>query len=405
MGGVIRVPTVGPRVGHAVLKGGHTRVGFHGTVQAVGSLAGEDGGSVEVSAARHLVVDGTVDTRAQHGHMGTLLIDPAIVSIGNGPNTPDGSYINAGSLADTLFSSNVTLSATSQVAIVDDISLATSPSFNATTLGSLTLQAPTVSIGGNVSMGEGNVILDGSTLDLAGAFSSGGSALCTAPSSSACTRLTGTATQVNVLGSSANLAQAMSAAASGATVHVSSGTYPGNYNILQPITLIGNLGDPLVPGADANAPLLNGMQTGGTIFSLIGVPNVTIEGFRMSGNVDGVAADNSGTAVDSTACDGLVVTNDSLDGFTLDAMVLFFGSNDSVAYNAFATVGTSTINAVSLTNPNIHDNIIATLPAAPAGNGVSTVVLAGLLLAAGLFASRPRARRPSPRLSQVVPLS
>lgn len=390
MTGVIRVQTVGARVGRATLKGGHARVSFHGQVHANGEDDGEDGGWVEVSAADHIVFDGAVDTSARHGRLGHLLIDPAAVSIGNGPSTPDGTYMNAQNLADTIFNTNVTIAATSHLDVVDSIDLSVSPTFNAGTLGSLTLTAPTLNISGNVAMGSGNVALDCNVLNLAGTFTAGGSVMCGTASSSACTRLTGTATQVNVLGSGANLSQAISAAASAARVQVSPGTYPGNYNLLQPITLVGNPGDPLVDGADPGAPLLVGTQSGGTVLSLIGVSNVTIEGFRMSGGVDGVPVHNSVRAISSTSSNGLVVTNNSFDGFSGDGIVLFFGSNDSVTYNTFANVGTSTINSSNLTNPDIHDNIVAVPAAAPALDGKAVLALAGILLAAGLCASRTR---------------
>jgi hypothetical protein len=311
---------------------------------------------------------------------------PAVVSIGNGNPLPDGSYINAGDLADTLFSSNVTIAATSQLSVVDNINLSVSPSFNTTTLGSLTLRAPIVTISGNVSMGSGNVVLDDGTLNLGDTFF-------WVPQSGQCPpgcTLTGTATEAYVLGPGANLNQALSAAASGATVQVYSGTYSGNYNVLQPVTLIGSLGASTTPGAGSNAPILSGTIVGGALFTITAVPNVTIEGFQLNANVNGVTSDNSSTGIDATAANSLVANHNFFNGFSLGVAMLF-GSNDQVTYNTFANVGTgTTVTATSLTNADIQDNVVVT-PAgasAPALNGKAMLALAVLLGASGLFVAK-----------------
>ncbi|MBI5911821.1 MAG: autotransporter-associated beta strand repeat-containing protein, partial [Betaproteobacteria bacterium] len=57
---------------------------FYGDISARGGAQGGDGGFVEVSGKDHLVFRGKVDTLAPHGKTGTLLLDPADITILNG---------------------------------------------------------------------------------------------------------------------------------------------------------------------------------------------------------------------------------------------------------------------------------------------------------------------------------
>ncbi len=59
---------------------GHTA--YAGEISARGGAAGGDGGRVEVSGKRSLDFMGTVDAGAAHGAAGTLLLDPAYLTIG-----------------------------------------------------------------------------------------------------------------------------------------------------------------------------------------------------------------------------------------------------------------------------------------------------------------------------------
>lgn len=66
---------------------------FFGGISARGGSAAGDGGFVEVSGLQHLAFQGTVDTTAPHGTIGTLLLDPLDIIIRSG--TGDGNDLNA----------------------------------------------------------------------------------------------------------------------------------------------------------------------------------------------------------------------------------------------------------------------------------------------------------------------
>lgn len=87
-----------------------------------------------------------------------------LVAIGNGPDAVDGSYVNAGSLANTMAFTSVTILADSTVEVADDIDLANS--LFGPTVFDVFMQAPTVTIDGKVTMGAGNVHLNGQTVNL-----------------------------------------------------------------------------------------------------------------------------------------------------------------------------------------------------------------------------------------------
>ena len=57
---------------------------FYGSITAHGGASGGDGGLAEVSGKEYLRFHGTVDVSAEHGALGTLLLDPTDIIIANG---------------------------------------------------------------------------------------------------------------------------------------------------------------------------------------------------------------------------------------------------------------------------------------------------------------------------------
>ena len=142
------------------------------------------------------------------------------VSIGNAAEAPDGSYRNAQNIADYLTFTNVTVSATSNIDIVDAIDLGTS--IFGTPNNTLYLQGSTLNLNHNVDMGLNNLLSVGAgTVNLAAKISSGANPI--DPS-----RVSGSAaTQINVLANTASIQQAvdLSAPFSPVMVQVSPGQY------------------------------------------------------------------------------------------------------------------------------------------------------------------------------------
>ena len=98
------------------------------------------------------------------------------IDVGNGPDlTGEPTYINAQTLADQLATNtNTVLNAQSLISVaglnsLDPINLANSAAYGPTS-GNLTLQAPTISVFGDVIMGSGNLMLDSMTTFLSGKF-------------------------------------------------------------------------------------------------------------------------------------------------------------------------------------------------------------------------------------------
>jgi filamentous hemagglutinin family protein len=59
---------------------------FYGNISARGGINGGNGGFVETSGHNYLDFRGLVDTRAPHGLVGTLLLDPSNITINAGPD-------------------------------------------------------------------------------------------------------------------------------------------------------------------------------------------------------------------------------------------------------------------------------------------------------------------------------
>jgi filamentous hemagglutinin family protein len=100
----------------------------YGNISARGGASGGDGGFVEVSGKRYLDFQASVDRRAPFGKAGTLLLDPADITIGNsadnyggatfsggipnvfsGADIADGSYLSWDTIDDQLDMGNVAI--------------------------------------------------------------------------------------------------------------------------------------------------------------------------------------------------------------------------------------------------------------------------------------------------------
>jgi filamentous hemagglutinin family protein len=77
---------------------------FSGAISAQGGALGGDGGTVEVSG-HQLMITGAVNTRAANGATGTLLLDPAAITISDDPDSV--TNLNGGTLAGLLTTTNV----------------------------------------------------------------------------------------------------------------------------------------------------------------------------------------------------------------------------------------------------------------------------------------------------------
>jgi len=112
--------------------------GFYGEINSRGGVNAGNGGFVEVSGKQDLFFDGIVDVSASHGSWGTLLLDPADITISNLASNPPGVDAilpnilqgdfpgqNVTINADTLQAQtgNVVLEATNNITIDNDVTL------------------------------------------------------------------------------------------------------------------------------------------------------------------------------------------------------------------------------------------------------------------------------------------
>lgn len=176
-----------------------------------------------------------------------------IVSIGNGPDVNDGTYINAGSLANTMAFTSVTILADQTVSIVEPIDLSTS--LFGPTVFDLFMQAPTISVDGDVIMGAGNVHFNTAVLNLNGTLSSGGNDL-------DYTRLFSTATTINVDGTASalqSLSLAYANSSQAVAMNIFGGQFAGEYAYVYDNTHLTMSGG-----------TIEGVQIGATVFDWYG---------------------------------------------------------------------------------------------------------------------------------------
>lgn len=232
------------------------------------------------------------------------------LSIGNGPDTMDGTYLNADGLAHALTFSNITLFADNYVSIVDPIDLSISTFYGPTTFN-LALGSALVNINNPIVFGSGNFSVEAAqfpwvvpTLNLGATITDTSATLLGG------TRLSGTATQVNVTSANASIQQGiyLSSAAAPATIAVAFGTYNQNVDLNRPqphqlafdnnVTLNGNLdinsGSFSASGGTGNLTVNNltlGTAAGGNAGHTQTGGSMTVNGTLALGN----AASSTGT--------------------------------------------------------------------------------------------------------------
>ena len=160
---------------------GHTT--YLGQARATGGPQGGDGGLVEVSGKQTLDFQGGADLRAPMGRRGQLLLDPATIEIGTvadvnddattgddldsalNPDRPNlfvdtfpgaTSYITAAKVASLLASTDVSLQASDAVNVTAPLTVAPGGA-NST----LTLQAPSVSVGASMALQNASLAIGG----------------------------------------------------------------------------------------------------------------------------------------------------------------------------------------------------------------------------------------------------
>jgi hypothetical protein len=125
-----------------------------------------------------------------------------LVQVGNGPQQPDGSYINAINLAQNLFFIAVPITAETEIRYAEAVDIGT------TTFGpnnrDITHTAPLVTILGDVRIGNAGFFNVGASLALSGSIREIGGALVTNP-----LRVSGDAASVSVDSHAASLQQAL----------------------------------------------------------------------------------------------------------------------------------------------------------------------------------------------------
>ena len=139
---------------------GDTR--FSGSITAQGGTQGGNGGFVEVSGKQRLAFQGQVDTRAFQGQAGTLLLDPANITIANSgtdpipqPTDPGDFVINPAALQTALNTGAIVLQADTSIVITDAIDSSGNANANA-----LRFFAPAIGLNASVTT-KGDQIYDG----------------------------------------------------------------------------------------------------------------------------------------------------------------------------------------------------------------------------------------------------
>jgi filamentous hemagglutinin family protein len=289
---------------------------FRGSILAQGGSVSGNGGLVEVSTLGDLTFAGFVNTLAANGAAGSLVIDPTTMTIHSGSLDwliGSANYMSNELLAGLLgWNGLVTIQATSTVNVgttsggmgvgTGDVDVSSYSYWwfgwhTQTTNGNLKLQAPTVNFVKDLTMGNGSVLVDATTLNLNSEVygKDGASTVLLGDDRLNSTGALGT---INVLSPNAKIQQGISFANNGAAINVAAGTYAESVLVNKSVGLYGT-GAIITPNSPGFHVTANG---------------VTIDGFAVDGasGVDGygIWLDN----VDNSTLTDNVVTNSAQAG-------------------------------------------------------------------------------------------
>lgn len=128
---------------------------FSGNISAQGGTMGGNGGFVETSGAKSLMVDDTarVNTFATMGELGTWLLDPLEIIVGTTDDLlADPKLVSVLTITTSLDNGNVILQADQSIAVQANFSADPSAP------GNLTFDSPTITIDALFSLGTGSII-------------------------------------------------------------------------------------------------------------------------------------------------------------------------------------------------------------------------------------------------------
>ncbi|NCC23100.1 MAG: hypothetical protein EOM26_11685, partial [Alphaproteobacteria bacterium] len=341
---------VGNGNGGTIFVWGDNAAVLSGTTSANAGVNGGDGGKIELSAGKAVAFNGLASTISTLGKVGTFLIDPENINIGNYNPAATAAQllldaifgnlalltIDQQALANTLRTSNVDLWASNSISTTTDVDVSTwvqpcgmlcklfggSTTYGITS-NDLSLSAETINISHDFTLGTGRLTLndtvagdsflgfglidapfdiDVETLNLNGTIFSrdsvGGPV-----SIAASSRIDGVAHTVNVLSDNALINQAIQFAdgfmAGGAIVNVAAGTYNESVAVDRAVNLLGANAGVAGSGTRGAESLIIPNSPGFHVTS----DNVTIDGFAVNGGDQGILVENA---------DGVTLANNVL---------------------------------------------------------------------------------------------
>ena len=288
---VIHADATGQGTGGEVVLWSTGTTRFQGLITATGGPNGGNGGRVEVSGLLDLDYAGTVDTRAPHGEIGSLLLDPENVTIQTAAGSPtdtctagtctpsgDDSVLTVATLQAALATSSVTVNTGSSGAQAGHITVSNAVTWNSGS--SLTLSA---AAGITVSSGASITATNGGSISIT-AGSGGGISITSATISTVGTG------NLNLSAPSAGAANGITLNNATISVGAGTGTISGTSTTVRGISFLGS--NSLT--ATSGSLTVSGTATSGTG---IGVSIGGGASLTTSGSVTLTAASSSGTGL------------------------------------------------------------------------------------------------------------
>lgn len=333
---------------------GDTR--FNGTISAQGGSQGGNGGFVEVSGKQRLAFQGQVDTRAPLGQAGTLLLDPATITISTAgtdpipqPTDPGDFTISPAAINAALASGNLILQADQSITISNAINFTGNANSLTFTANDIFLNAAVTTNGAQIYDGAVTIATPTATLTTTNnnvTFNNTVNSAANAGNSLAIATGTGTVNFTNTVGTGTNGALGNLTTASGAIQLNTINATNLNVTASGAITQTGNL------------------TVGGTTTLAAGANDITLDGTNNFNTVQ-ITSGNNVTLNDTNALSlGTSNIAGTLDVTTNGAITQTGGSTLTVG--GTTTLAAGNANNITLTGANNFNTVQVT-----SGNTVS----------------------------------
>ncbi len=370
------------------------RMLFHGIVKGRGGKYFGNGGFVEVSGKEELFFDGSVDTSAVNGKTGTLLLDPATITVSDGSGNTSASGANTfttiyeSTLEAIGATTNITLQADEEIKIknLSDNNLSLKQGNGNTVTFKTTKKTIRRKVDGNIKSYTGDILFEGGEDTIS---TQGGDIIFDARGDLGIGSLISNGGNISLTGRTLNLVGNLNSGAGNVTIRSDSKIFLGGSALSGCGINFANLCNMSIQQSELNRisgkKLSIGGKIGGIFNGDIFVNGVTLNSFTdgVALNVDTHVSGSKGAIIFQADSSFSSLEAKAINGITLDANV------DIVTTIGALSLNGDTDSAIDSIDPNDNISFASGATLTSASSIVLSAITGGMVAAADLTLTAP----------------